>query len=142
MKEETEAITVGLRLRGSREDIARAVEGFQRLEHLELLPWPPAGGWPVPLATIAGTDLLKQYADRAVRLEHLDGIRGGEVVPHLHLEDEVFLLERSEFKKLVGDIAAKLTAEFAERVGYEGTVDLMGQVAIDTIPLPESPRFG
>lgn len=142
MKEATEPITVNLRLRGSRADIAKAVEGFHHLEELELLPWSPYGGWPVPLARITGEGMLKEYAERAVRLETLQGIRGGEVVPHFHLEDEMFLLDHAEFKNLVADIAGKLASEFAQRVGYEGTVDLMSQIAIDTVPLPESPRFG
>lgn len=59
------------------------------------------------------------------------------VVPHLHIGDELFELEQDAFKDLIGEIASHLTTEFAGRVDYETAVDVIGQVAIDTVPLPE-----
>jgi len=137
MRDTTDSATVSFRLRGSREDIARAVEGFARLEDVELLPWRLNGGWPVPLARIASEELLHKYAEKGTRLERLLGIDGGDMTPHVHLNEEIILLERSDFKNLVADVASKLSADLAERVDYETTVDLMGQFAIDTVPLPE-----
>ncbi len=137
MRDTTDSATVGFRLRGSRQDIPRAMEGFARLEDVELLPWPPHGGWPVPLARITSEALLLKYAEKGTRLERLEGAVGGDMTPHLHLNEDIFILERSDFKNLVADVAAKLSTDLAERVDYETTVDLMGQFAIDTVPLPE-----
>jgi hypothetical protein len=91
----------------------------------------------VPLAKIAGEKLLAKYADLAKAIKRIEGINGGEVVPHFHLNNDVILLEREVFKKLVGEISMKLGAELAGRVDYDKTVDIMSQFAIETIPLPE-----
>ena len=137
MKDIAEKITVGVRLRGSREDLERVVKNFARDREIELLPWRPDGGWPVPLAKIAGEKLLAKYADLGKTIKRIEGINGGEVVPHFHLENHVILLEREVFKKLVGEISMKLGTELAGRVDYDKTVDIMSQFAIETIPLPE-----
>lgn len=137
MKEMAEPVTLGLRLRGSRAELARAVEQFERLDEIEVLPWRPDGGWPVPFAEIAGRELLEKYVREGRLLERLRGIAGGDMAPHVHLGDEVYLLEAEVFQRLVADVARKLAAEFAGRVDYETTVDLMSQFAIDTVPLPE-----
>ena len=137
MKDIAEKITVGVRLRGSREDLERVIKNFAGDREIELLPWRPDGGWPVPLAKIAGEKLLAKYADLGKAIKRIEGINGGEVVPHFHLKNDVILLEREVFKKLVGEISMKLGAEFAGRVDYDKTVDIMSQFAIETIPLPE-----
>lgn len=137
MKDIAEKITVGVRLRGSRENLERVVKKFARDREIELLPWRPDGGWPVPLAKIAGEKLLAKYADLGKAIKRIEGINGGEVVPHFHLNNDVILLEREVFKKLVGEISMKLGAELAGRVDYDKTVDIMSQFAIETIPLPE-----
>ena len=137
MKDIAEKITVGVRLRGSREDLERVIKNFAGDREIELLPWRPDGGWPVPLAKIAGEKLLAKYADLGKAIKRIEGINGGEVVPHFHLKNDVILLEREVFKKLVGEISMKLGAELAGRVDYDKTVDIMSQFAIETIPLPE-----
>ena len=97
MKELNEMNTVGLRLRGSRENLERVIEKFTRDREIELLPWRPDGGWPVPLAKIAGEKLLAKYVDLGKRFKRLEGINGGEVVSHFHLGNDVILLERDVF---------------------------------------------
>jgi hypothetical protein len=126
-----------VRLRGSRENLKRVVEKFTKDREIELLPWRPEGGWPVPLTKIAGEKLLDKYAGMGKVIKRLKGIEGGEVVPHFHLENDVVLLEREVFKEMVGEIAMKLGTELAGRVDYDKTVDIMSQFAIETIPLPE-----
>jgi hypothetical protein len=128
---------VGVRLRGSREDLEEALESVAREREVELVPWRHDGGWPVPLAEIASDEILARYADLGPRIKKLKGIHGGEVVPHFHLGDEVVLLEPEEFKKLVGEVAMRLATELAGRVDYEKTVSIMSRFAIDTVPLPE-----
>lgn len=139
MKGVTTQSTVLVRLRGAREQLEHAVERLADDREIELLPWRPDGGWPVPLAEIASHRLLAKYAELGHRLNTLERIDGGEVVPHFHLKDDVILLERNEFKQLIGEVAMELATELAGRVDYETTVDLMSQFAIDTVPLPERP---
>jgi hypothetical protein len=113
------------------------IKNFARDREIELLPWRPDGGWPVPLAKITGEKLLAKYADLGKPIKRIEGINGGEVVPHFHLKNDVILLEREVFKKLVGEIAMKLGTELAGSLDYDKTVDIMSQFAIDTVPLPE-----
>jgi hypothetical protein len=137
MKESKDKVTLGVRLRGSHEELKKAVAVFDRYSQIEVLPWRPDGGWPLPLAQIVGEKLLEKYLKRGKRVERLDPFPGGEVVPHFHFRDDVIVLERSEFKKLVGEVATKLATDLVDKVDYNKTVDLMGQFAIDTVPLPE-----
>lgn len=141
MKKTEEMTTVGVRLRGPRENLEKAAAVLEREWNFELLPWRPDGGWPIPFARIAGKEIIEKYAKQGIRLEKLDGIRGGEVVPHLHLGDEVIILDRSQFKELVGEVATKLATDLVEKLDYDKVVDVIGQFAIDTVPVPESPNL-
>jgi len=139
MKNESEMTTVGVRIRGRREDVEQAMEQFEERVDLTLLPWRPDGGWPIALARLVGEDVVMRYAKRGDRARPLDGIFGGDMMAHVHLGDDIYYLETEVFQDLVGEVAQRLTKEFAGKFDYEKTVDLMSQVAIDTVPLPEGP---
>jgi hypothetical protein len=130
-------MTVGFRLRGQRKDLEQAIERISGDREIELRPWPSPGGWPVPLAKFVNKSLLKKYAKIGTRIERLEGIRGGEVVPHSHLGDDVIYLKRDDFQQMIGDVARQLAIDFTARVDFDKTVNLMAQFAIDTIPMPE-----
>jgi hypothetical protein len=137
MNDRSDMVTVAVRIRGRREEVGRAMEDFQRTDGLELLPWRPDGGWPVALARLVGEDVVARFAKRGVRSRRLDGIDGGDMTAHVHLGDDIYLLETEVFQELVGEVARRLTTEFAGKFDYEKTVDLMSTLAIDTVPLPE-----
>ena len=81
--------------------------------------------------------LDKIIADQPhVKLRFIKGIRGGIRSPHMHLGDEVVLLDRSRFKVLVAEIASELAATRADRL--DDYIDVMGTVnklADDPVPI-------
>ncbi len=140
MRDESETVTVGVRLEGNREEIGRIVERFRDRAEIKILPWRPNGGWPLPLAELVDVDIVARFAASGVKSRQLEGIRGGDMsTPHVHLGDEAYLLEVETFQELVGEVAQRLATELAGKNNYENTVDLMSRFAIDTVPLPEGP---
>ena len=136
MQREPDEVTVGLRVQGTRRHLGPALQEFQEQHDLKLLPWSPYGGWPIPLDRFDRL-LVERAAEQGRRVRPLDGIQGGEVGPHVHLGDEIYLLEPVAFRALIGEVAAKLSREFAARAAHEDVIDLMSQFMIDTVPLPE-----
>lgn len=102
------------------------------------LPESPAGGlmigtWPTPekkglklvvssaplpkrpilagipaITKILGKDLVSKLSVDMPRLKHIEGINGGIRVAHLHLKDEVVLLNPDRFRILASEIAIQL----------------------------------
>lgn len=135
MKDIPDRITVGMRLKGPRERLESVASSLDR--EIEILPWRPDGGWPVPLAKFVREGLLDEFAKKGRVIRVLDDFPGGEVLPHFHHGDEIVFLGREDFKELVGRVAMDLGSNMADRLDYEGTVDIMSRFAIDTVPLPE-----
>ncbi len=137
MKDVIDTITVGVRLEGSQESVRHTLDALNKNRDLRLRPMPFPGGWPVLFKKVISDDLLNRYAERGTRIPRLEGINGGEVAPHFHLGDDLIYLTREQFQTMVGDMAKEMTTTFAKHMDFESTVDLMGHLAIDTIPLPE-----
>ncbi|MBN2722019.1 MAG: hypothetical protein JXQ77_04305 [Campylobacterales bacterium] len=85
---------------------------------------PPAGGWPIPdfrpiipreifEKITAGCDRLKvESATKKVSsFSLIDNIRGGMVVPHMHVGEEIILFDKAAMKKYfqaVADLVDKI----------------------------------
>ena len=52
----------------------------------------------------------------------IQGIAGGIRDPHLHLDDDVVLLDRIRFKEVAGQVAQELAERLADKTGYTETV--------------------
>ncbi len=143
MKESKGDKMVSIQLLGSQGVLQKAIAELEKERQIKVRPWSPYGGWPVPLARIVGEGFLEKYVAKRIPIKRLEGINGGEEVAHFHLGNDIIFLESDDFKTLVGEIALKLATDLAGKVDYSKTVDLVGQFAIDTVPLPEhqaSPR--
>jgi len=71
-----------------------------------------------------------------IKLRFIKDIHGGIRSPHLHLADEVVLLNRDRFKTLVGEVASVLSTTRVDRL--DDYIDVMGTVnmlADDPVPI-------
>lgn len=77
-----------------------------------------AGCSPFPIDNILSRDQLKKVIDKQpiVQVKYIRDIRGGIRTPHLHLEDQVVLLDRDRFKDMVKNVAERLAVMRVERM--------------------------
>ncbi|WP_417912056.1 hypothetical protein [Candidatus Electronema sp. TJ] len=70
----------------------------------------PTPGIPAPDYIMNNLNVAPLVAGEATRiqLQHIPGIAGGIRTPHMHVGNEVLLLERKQFKIFVGEIAREL----------------------------------
>jgi hypothetical protein len=106
---------------------------FRKLQaSLEKLPitgrvaeWLPghdeAGCWPLHVGKILPIKELEEVLAGKPRVR-IRPFPGGLRVPHFHIKDEVVLVERKEFKKILGEAARELAGRLAEKAGYAETI--------------------
>ena len=90
-----------------------------------IYPRPFPGGWPILIQEILDRKKLASLVDGMPRLKVIEGIKGGMRNPHLHLEDQIVLLDRGRFKDVVGHVAMALATQFAEEAEYIDVVEAM-----------------
>jgi hypothetical protein len=80
----------------------------------------PEGPFPgiFPYARLITVEQMMEQIGEMPRFALIDDIRGGIRNPHLHLGDDVVLLDRELFKSIVQETAANLTEELAENGDY------------------------
>ena len=69
------------------------------------------GTWPTPEKAL-GEDVIKNIAEGMPRVKLAEGITCGMRNPHLHLEDEIVLLDQTRFKEFVGGLVKMLARQF------------------------------
>lgn len=138
-------LRVGLQFEGSLSEIQKAMAELEALpaEGVKIGTWPtperPAGGMTIktvplplidtvplpegppgiwPVAKLLGPKLSQELSKGMPRLKMIKGIEGGIRNPHLHIGDEVVLLDRERFKDVVRRAAQELTDALAESVEY------------------------
>lgn len=96
----------------------------------ELRPRHLAGCMPIPVDVLLGEERLKPIIERMpqVQIKYLRDIRGGIRTAHLHLGEDVVLLDRARFKTVVAEIARELAARRVEAI--EDYVGVMNQVGL------------
>lgn len=100
-------------------------------------PRPLPGLWPVLADVVLGGEMLKSITEGMprVQINYIRDIRGGIRTPHLHVGDDVVLLDRARFKTVVAEIARDLAARRAEAM--EDYVDVTDPItALTPIQLP------
>ena len=75
-------------------------------------PKPLPGIWPV--TRLVNQRVQSKLIEGMPRVK-IDGINGGMRNPHLHLKDEVVLLDNARFKEFVGHIAKQLSNELLKK---------------------------
>lgn len=81
--------------------------------------------------------LDKIIADQPrIKLRFIKDIRGGIRSPHMHLVDEVVLLNRNRFKTLVGEVATVLAETRVDRLDdYINVMGTVNMLADDPVPI-------
>jgi len=121
--------------KGGEEEFAKMVE------HLEMLPfcrvnikeWIDrphhlAGCFPFPLESLLTERLLGRLTENVNRMaiRFPQDIPGGIRYPHMHLQDEVVLLDRNQFKVFAGEVAKSLAELRVDEV--TDYIDVMGPI--------------
>ena len=71
-----------------------------------------------------------------VKLRFIKDIRGGIRSPHMHLADEVVLLNRDRFKTMVGEVASVLAETRVDRLDdYIKVMGTVNMLADDPVPI-------
>lgn len=82
------------------------------------IPQHLAGCFPFPIDNILSRDQLKKITDKqpVVQIKYIRDIRGGIRSAHLHLDDQIVLLDRDRFKDMVKNVAERLATMRVERL--------------------------
>lgn len=135
----------GIKFRGSAEEFNQLAEVLKDLPvEIEIPEWDDipqhlAGCQPLPLDVLLGAAKVKKLTEGLPRmqLKFITDIEGGIRTPHLHLADEVVLLDHARFKTYVGQIAQELAERRAETVkDYIYVMDPVGRLAATPIEIP------
>jgi hypothetical protein len=98
-----------------------------------------AGCNPEPFADLLGPDVLTKIVGDLprMRVQFIKDIPGGIRTAHVHLGDEVALLDRAKFRTLVGQVARALAERRVDAVeDYVGVMQGVDQLAAIPINLP------
>lgn len=114
-----------IEFKGSIPEFEKVVASLAELPIRVRVEWPPdhtAGCWPIGPEEILSPRVLGKVTEGMARIKIVRGIKGGIRDPHLHIKDEVVLLDRTRFKEFVGQVAMELGGRLAERAEYVETV--------------------
>ena len=132
--EEKFAWKAEIRFEGTAEMFTKVAQTLERLPvEIEIPEWkfrPPhlAGCLPLPLLRLIPEDRLNKLVEGmpVINIKYVKGIDGGMRTPHVHLGDDIVLLDRARFAQYVGEVAGSLASMRAEAV--EDYVDVMNPV--------------
>lgn len=81
-------------------------------------PFPFPGLWPVDWRVVVGEARAKQFLEgtNAISVRFLKDIAGGIRDPHLHIGDQVVLLDQARFKEIIGEVSRELAARRVEQM--------------------------
>lgn len=116
-----------IEFKGSIEEFEKVAAALVELPIRIRVEWPPghtAGCWPIAPEELLSKKVLDRVTEAMPRIkaEIIRGIRGGIRDPHLHIKNEVMILNRVRFKEVVGQVAMELAGRLAERADYTETV--------------------
>ena len=79
-------------------------------------PTPFPGFWPVDPRVLLGRKAIAKLVEGSpiIDIKYIRDIRGGMRTAHLHLGDQIVLLERETFKQVVSKVAAELGSQRVE----------------------------
>ena len=100
-------------------------EWADRINHL-------AGCFPMPVEKLINKEMLKRITQEMprIKIKYIRDIAGGIRTPHVHMGDEIVLLDGPRFQKLAGEVAQKLAELRAEQIDdYIQVMDPINRLA-------------
>ncbi len=120
---------------GTADELGKVIAGLNKLPGRLVvgkipLPFPYPGGWPIPPMRFLSKEMLAGISKErpAFARQLLSGINGGIRDPHLHLEDQVVILDREMFSQVVGKAAASIAQEVAVGASYQGMIGALREL--------------
>lgn len=99
-----------------------------------------AGCFPMPIDLLMNKDQIKKLVDGMpkIKIRYLRDIRGGIRTAHLHLDNQVVLLDRERFKEMVKQVAVELAEMRVDRMSdYIDVMRAVGNIGRFSDPTPE-----
>lgn len=124
-----------IEFKGSIEEFEKVAAALVKLPISIRVEWPPehrAGCWPIAPERILTKEMLNKVIEDMPRLKIIRPFPGGIRHPHLHVKNEVILIDKARFKEVVGQIAMELAGKVAERAEYTEVVGAIRNLAAGT----------
>jgi hypothetical protein len=80
------------------------------------------GCWPFPIEGILSKRVMEKVIDDMPRYNLVKDIYGGIRIAHLHIGDDLVLLDRERFQNFVGQLAMEIGQRIAAKADYTTTV--------------------
>lgn len=125
IKDEKITFKTQIEFKGPIAEFEKVADALIKLPISIRIEWPPghlAGCWPIPPERILGRKVLNKVIEGMPRIKIIQPFPGGIRNAHLHIKDEIVLLDRARFREVVGQIAMELAGKLAERAEYTETV--------------------
>jgi hypothetical protein len=130
--------------RGDAKEYTQLAAAFEKLPvEINIPEWRRphhlAGCFPFPVESLLGRDLLDNIIDGMPRVpvKFIKGIPGGIRPAHLHIGNEIVLLDRNRFRTYASAVAAEMAKILVDTEGLD-YVDVMGPIN----ELTQGPNIG
>ncbi len=84
------------------------------------------GGWPVPVERLIK---IEKYLQEQPRIRLIKDLAGGIRISHIHLKDEIVMVDRKIFRDIMGDVARELAESLADEVEYVQAVNAINHLS-------------
>ncbi|MCX6653663.1 MAG: hypothetical protein NTY03_00930 [Candidatus Bathyarchaeota archaeon] len=94
-------------------------------ERPKFKPRPFPGG--NPILELAGPDFWKKLDLKSKHI-WVDQINGGITPAHYHIGDQIYLLDKAQFKEAIGKVAENIAGKLADRADFNSAIDALNQM--------------
>lgn len=119
------------------EEVAATLVKLPIRIRVEWEPGHTAGCWPMPIENIFGKQYLSKITEGIEPLKIIKDIRGGIRDPHLHIKDQIVLIDRNKFKEVVGKAAMEIAGRIAEISEYPEAIGTIRRLVNERAFIPD-----
>ncbi len=89
----------------------------------------PDGIWTIPPSVLLEKQAMERLTKGMNKINISSKVTGGVQQPHLHIDDQIVMLNRSQFHEFVGLTAQKLAERLPEKLSYNQTVQKINEMS-------------